>query len=308
MTNPQPNLPLYIDSSMLSTFRSCPKKFYWQYMQKLKPMGFSIHLTAGAAYASALDAIRSLQAKSKEPIEAELLMEHALPYFLSSWDGPLNEDEIPSRARAKNIHNMLAVLELYLKEYHPFYDNIQPYIKPDGNAATEFSFAIPLPILHPSGEQFTYVGRFDMLGIARNTNEMVVLDDKTTGGLSSYWLDQWDMRGQFMGYIWACKAMGYPVDKAVVRGTGIQITDTKFVDVDCYYPDHLILRWQNELFDSLELMKMMAERNHWPYSFGDACTSYGGCPMKQLCQAAEPQEWFNNYERNDWSPVSLRED
>ncbi len=304
--NPQPNpsLPLFLDSTMISTFRACPKKFYWQYMLNLKPIGFNIHLTAGGAFAAALDVIRKTQAASSDPLDHDLLFEIGFETFLQNWNGPLDESELPPSAIAKNIHNMLAVLELYLENHHPFYDEVQPYRMPDGSVSSEFSFAIPLPISHPSSDPFIYVGRFDMLGTYTPGGFPCVFDDKTTGSLSSYWTQQWDLRGQFLGYVWACQQMGYPVSHAVVRGTGIMKTDTRFLTIPLSYDKHMIERWFEELCFTLDMMKFYHERSHWPYSFGDACTSYGGCPMKDLCLAKEPSQWFNNYEVRIWNPVS----
>lgn len=299
------NLPTFLDSTMISTFRSCPKKFYWQYMLNLKSLGSNIHLTAGAALASALDAIRQEQAKHSTALPVDHLYEVGFKAFLNDWDGPLDEEEIPPAYQAKNIHNMLAVLEAYINEHHPFYDDVQPYRLPDGSVSSEFSFAIPLPTKHPTtNDPFIYVGRFDMLGVYTPSGAACVFDDKTTGSLSTHWTQQWDLRGQFLGYVWACQQLGYPVSHAVVRGTGIMKTDTRFLTIPLSYDNHMIERWYLELLDTLELMKMMNERNHWPYNFADACTSYGGCPMKDLCLAREPAQWFSNYEVRVWNPVT----
>ena len=53
-----PALPASIDSSMLNTYRSCKKKFYYNYLLNLHPPGRSVHLVAGAAFADAIDAAR----------------------------------------------------------------------------------------------------------------------------------------------------------------------------------------------------------------------------------------------------------
>lgn len=304
--DPEAPLPQFIDSSMLSTFRSCPRKFFWQYVHNLRAPGSSIHLAAGSAFAAGLEAIRNLQAvHADEPIHAEVLWQAAVPAALKAWnDFPLDlmEDS------PKNIHNILNALELYLHEFHPYYDEVQPLVitQPDGTkkVTTEFSFAIPLPVLHPNGDPFIYVGRFDLLGQYKVNNLLVVLDDKTTGSLGSYWLKQWDMRGQFLGYLWACRKLGYNVSNVVVRGTGLLKTETNFLSHPLSYPDILIHRWEQELYNSLELIKLYHTQKYYPYNFADACASYGGCPMQSLCQAKEPEDWLNNYVVEKWNPVA----
>lgn len=292
-------LPLHLDSTMVSTFRSCPRKFEYQYIEHLRPTGVSIHLTAGGAYAAGLDAARKRQAQFPEsPLPHEDVYRAAFTAFLKEWDGPLDVPDNP-----KNIHNMLHALELYLQQFHPFYDEVQPLRFSDGSISSEFSFAIPLDIKHPSGDPFVYVGRFDMLGRHVPSDRLVVLDDKTTGSLSSYWMSQWDMRGQFLGYCWACQKLGYNVTDVIVRGTGIMKTDIRFLPVPVQYSMHKLQRWEQELYYTLEQMIFYEQRNHFPYNFADACTSYGGCPMKQLCEAQHPEEWYGAYEKSIWNPI-----
>lgn len=58
MTNRRPMFPHAIDSTMLATFRSCPQKFFRQYIQHWKPKTESVHLIAGGAFAAGIEAAR----------------------------------------------------------------------------------------------------------------------------------------------------------------------------------------------------------------------------------------------------------
>jgi hypothetical protein len=291
-------LPAFVDSSMLSTFRACPRKFYLTYCHNLKPRGSSIHLVAGSAIAAGLHAIRQAQGNTDAPLSHDALCEAAIGPFLSAWGDHPNDPEHP-----KNQHNMFNALELYIEKWHPYYDSVQPLKGADGRATSEFSFAIPLPINHPNGAPFIFVGRFDLLGYYTENNLLVVLDDKTSGSLGSYWMRQWDMRGQFLGYLWALRSLGYDISHVVVRGIGLLKTDTILQHVPLEYPTYLIERWFHELINTIELMKVMYQHQHFPYNFGDACSSYGGCPMKDLCLNKDPDRWLNNYKVEIWNPV-----
>ena len=44
-----PILPGYIDATMTTCFRSCPRKFYDEFVLGLRPPGLSIDLHAGGA-------------------------------------------------------------------------------------------------------------------------------------------------------------------------------------------------------------------------------------------------------------------
>ena len=54
-----PILPPYIDATMMSCFRSCPRKFYNEFILGLRPSGLSVDLHAGGAFAHALEVVRS---------------------------------------------------------------------------------------------------------------------------------------------------------------------------------------------------------------------------------------------------------
>lgn len=50
-------LPLNVDSTMMSCFRSCPQKFFREFVQGYRPAGISIDLHAGGAFALALEEV-----------------------------------------------------------------------------------------------------------------------------------------------------------------------------------------------------------------------------------------------------------
>ena len=53
----KPIFPHAVDSTMLATFRSCPQKFFRQYVEHWKPKAESVHLVAGGAFAYKFDFI-----------------------------------------------------------------------------------------------------------------------------------------------------------------------------------------------------------------------------------------------------------
>lgn len=296
-------LPTYIDSSMLSTFRACRKKFYYNYILNKVPCGESIHLIAGASFAAGCDAARRTQFKSGtiEKLHIEDLLEPAARAFVRQWGTYQAPD-----GHAKSFVNMLDALCLYLTEFHPFDDVVQPIRDATGKPCSEFSFAIPLAphVLHPTTkEPFIFCGRFDMLGSYHDVP--FILDEKTTGALGTYWLQSWDLRGQFMGYCWACEQLGYRVRDAMVRGIAIQKTQTQFLPCPVHYPDHLISKWETALYQSLQQIVWCFTNDQWDHNFADSCSSYGGCPYKTLCLSADPQNFMSNYQERTWSPITM---
>lgn len=294
-------LPIYIDSTMMATFRSCQRKFYNNYIINKVLDGNNVHLTAGGAIAHAMDTVRKLQF-GKPPIQIDELMGLAFKPFVEKWgdlDVPMDQ--------AKNIHNCLWALEEYLRHYHPATDPVQPLARADGTPTTEFTFAVPLPIHHPNGDPFVYCGRFDLLGRYTFNDLLVVLDEKTSGSLGAAWARQWDMRGQFIGYVWACQQLGYNVKDVLVRGIGIYKTEPKLLAVPTAYPTHLVDRWYKQLLLTLEKLVWCYTYDQWDYDFADACSSYGGCPYQPMCLSSVPERFYSNYTDRTWAPISNNE-
>ena len=299
MRSPIPDLPLYIDSTMLNTYRACRKKFEYNFLHNLRPPGRSVHLVAGGAFAAGIDAARSYYYTTPNP-SFDTMLERAMAAYIKEWG-----DYTAPEGHAKSFHNTFHALEQYFVHHHPSTDSIQPLRKADGSPTTEFSFAIPLPILHPSGDPFIYCGRFDMLG--KWDDLLTILDEKTSSALGAFWLSQWSLRGQFLGYCWACQQLGYPVRQVAIRGVGILKTEIKFLTALEQYPQYLIDRWYSQLLITLSEMVEFHKNSYFDYNFGDSCSAYGGCTYKQLCEASEPEAWMSNFEVRKWNPV-LREE
>lgn len=307
----RPQLPAYIDSTMISTFRSCRKKFYYTFVRNLQPPGKSVHLIAGGAFAAGLEAARNAAfVDGKEHLDDQIAA--AYRGFSQSWGSNYPDDEEVDffEHHAKNYVNTFSSLELYLSEFPILADPIQPQRFPDGKPTVEFSFALPLDpaedsgyVLHPStGAPFIYAGRFDMLGLW-NGELPCILDEKTSSGLGEYWLQQWTLRSQFMGYSWACAQMGYPVHQAFIRGVAILKTRTNFLTAPVSYPEFLLQRWHDELKSSIRDIVACWESNTWSYNLGDACAAYGGCGFTSACQARDPEKWLSQFDERTWNPL-----
>ena len=62
---PETKLPIYIDSSMRSSFVSCERKFFYEYVLNRSPDERSIHLHAGGAFAKGCEVVRNAYYKKK---------------------------------------------------------------------------------------------------------------------------------------------------------------------------------------------------------------------------------------------------
>ncbi len=301
----KPSFPAQIDSSTLSTWRSCRRKYFWSTISSLYPLGKSVHLIAGGAFAAGVEAARRLAFRATGDYQPTFddLCEAAFKAFIREWG-----DYIPPEDSPKSFHNVFQGLVEYLRSHPPSTDVVQPLIRKDGSPAVEFTFSIPLDIRHPeTGDPILFVGRFDLLGTYQGLP--CIVDEKTTTQLGYSWAEQWKLRGQFMGYCWACQQYGYDINTAVIRGVAILKREYKFATQIEQYPQHLLDRWHQLLYrDINEMLTAWHNREDdelfYPYNFADSCSSYGGCSFSNLCLAKDPEPFFSNYVRYRWDPLA----
>ncbi len=296
--NPLPpvDFPGYVDASMLSAYKACPRKFYYQYLRHLRSNTSSVHLVAGGAYAAGLEVARKsywLHGNGKDQALADGVI--ALIKHWGDYEAP--EDS------TKQLGAMILALAEYFDHYGWKEDHIQPFRPDGGDPAIEFSFAIPLPIDHPvTGDPLLYTGRFDMIGV--HTNAIYAVDEKTTTRLGPSWSNQWTLRSQFLGYCWAAQQYDYPVAGAIVRGLSILKNDFGHAEVIVQNPPHKIKAWHEVMLHSVERMVEDWKQMRFLQDFDAACTSYGNCPFSIVCDKHNPEKWIpTNYTVRVWNPM-----
>jgi hypothetical protein len=307
--HPTAELPLVIDSTMLTASRSCMKKFYWEFVLGLRPRALSIDLHAGGCFATAMEVLyRQLFAHGRS-LDESLGIAHVA--YATAW----GDFKIPEhRTTTKTFERVWEAFEDYVRHYRPLEDYVQPYFIDRairrGSPTIEFTFAIPLDPgqeqfrdfpLHPSGDPFIYGGRADLLG--RYHDRPVVRDEKTSGRLEANWADNWNLRGQFMGYVWAAQQLGLALDTVIVRGIIIRTRDIGQIEAIKQYPRELIARWFEQLRRDLWRIAEAWDEGYFDYNFGESCTTYGGCYAASLCQSARPENWFADFEVRRWNPL-----
>lgn len=297
-----PILPPYIDSTMISAFRSCPRKFFNEFVLGLRPPGISIDLHAGGAFAHSIEVVRHEVFVNNRNLSDALLRANAA--FEIYW----GDFQIPEHKKtAKTPGRVWAAVEDYFIKYPPATDHIQPYFS-DGKPTFEFTFSIPLdgptwPVHPESGEPFFYVGRFDMLG--EYMGLPIIEDDKTgSTGFYANWSEKWDLRSQFIGYTWACQELGIAVDTVAVRGIGILKELIHHAEAIKPYSNDLRAKWLEQLRRDLIRLVAAYKEGYWDYNLGESCTAYSNCIFLTPCASNDPDPWLQNFEVRRWNPLS----
>lgn len=304
---PQPVLPTYIDSTMLTCFRSCPEKFRLEFVYGLRPQGVSIDLHAGACFALGLETTYRQVWEANQPLDKALQVAHAA--FMVAW----GDVEVPDwKKTAKTKDRTWEAVEEYFKTYPPHTDSTKPYFV-DKKPTFEYTFAIPLEPCganrltqfpaHPvTGDPFLYSGRFDMLG--EYCGRPVVRDEKTAGqSASTGWSEKWDLRSQFIGYTWACRQCGLDLDTVIVRGVGILKLKFDFAEAIKIYSDHMRAIWLEQLRRDLWRIVDSWNEGYFDLNLGDTCTAYGNCMFMDICKSQHKESWMNQFEVRRWNPL-----
>lgn len=299
-TTLRPPFPKHIDSSMMKSFKGCPRKAELEYFNHWKPKNPSVHLHAGGAFAHGLEAARRAFYEQGKPHEdCVAIGAGALLEFYGDFECPDHIAKSPSR--------MVGALEYYFSNYRMDTDHAKPYEWAPGKRAIEFSFATPLPVDHPtSGEPLIYSGRSDM--IVDMAGGLFIEDDKTASQLGASWQSQWDLRSQFTGYCWSAKQASLPVDGVLVRGVSILKTKYETQQVITYRREWEMQRWLEQLVIQLERMKQMWAAGAFDYNLDEECNAYGGCLFRRVCMSQDPQPWLEGYyEQRVWDPLTHTE-
>ncbi len=134
--------PEVLDSSMMSSFRSCPRKWALEYGLHYKPVTTSVHLHAGGAYAKGLEKAR--EAYFQHGLPADQARAQGMKALFESY----GDFQCPSDS-AKSLERMAGALEFYFERYPLETDPAVPITLPGGQRGIEFSFAEPLEINNP---------------------------------------------------------------------------------------------------------------------------------------------------------------
>lgn len=297
---PERPFPIAVDSTMLGTFRSCPRKMLYSYIEHWKPRSDSVHLIAGGAFAEGIEAARrAFYERNTSSEESVAIGLEALIHKYGDFDCPPDS--------AKSLERTAGALEFYFDNYPLGTDGATPLTFADGRRGIEFSFACPLPVRHPvTGDPILYTGRSDMM--AEAYGGIYVFDEKTTSSLGASWAKQWDMRSQFTGYCWAAREFGIEATGVIVRGVSILKTKYDTQQAITYRSPYEVERWLDQTCRDVERMIGAWKEGYWDWNLDHSCAEYGGCQFVPVCKSPSPENWLETYfTPRVWDPLARAE-
>lgn len=292
--------PEVIDSSMLAAFKTCPQLFFKTYIAQWKSKTEKVDLHAGKAFARGLEvARRGYFEEGRQADEAEALGLGALVKAYGDFECPPDNP--------KSLERMAGAYAYYMDHYPLTMNTGFPIVLPGGKRAIEVSFAHPMAIDHPeTGQPIVIVGRGDM--VCNYAGAVYGEDDKTTKQLGPTWSQQWDLRGQFLGYTWGFRRSSLDIAGFLIRGVSILKTKYDTQEAIVNFSDWELDRWYGETLEWIADMIQAWKTKRWRYNLDHSCTIYGGCGFRTVCKAQNETPWLEQYfERRKWDPVTRLE-
>jgi len=192
-----PSIPsrLSWSASALKTFRSCPRKFFWKYIMRLRPkrlsqplaVGIVTHDAIGAWYGGRKKSMKAIADKRVAKLEAKLHETEAL-YSQEDYD-----------KFTTAVSTLRGMLRGYARSYDP--DRKKWNLK-EGMVEVEFKVDLGT---------FTFQGKIDLLTPKKKA--WILVEHKTASNVGDSYIDRLPMDTQIRAYIFgALKGLGIKVD------------------------------------------------------------------------------------------------
>lgn len=262
------------DSTSLSDFKTCPRKYQLSIIQGWSGKGINPHLHFGTLFHYGLELIDHWSLKGPITDDEICNMMRAVLERAGERDAEGTFTPWFSDHKAKNLESLIRSLVWYCDQYHA--DPFQVTQLSDGTAAVELSFSFDM-----DGE-IQYCGHLDKLG--EMTGSLYFLDRKTTTGyLNERYFDQFSPNLQMTGYAFAAqvvlgrKVVGGIIDAAQI-GTGF----TRFARHPFRRTQDQLDEWHHDALFTIKLARQMTQADYFPLN-ETACTMYGGCKFVGIC-------------------------
>lgn len=318
---PGTNIRFAWDSTTLSALKTCPRLYFYQYIEGWSSGEESVHLRFGIELHKALEDFDKALAKGASREEA--LFSTLCDTVIRTWDWEVDTDT--KAGKYKNKLNLWRTVVDYIDHYA--YDAAKTVILADGTPAVELSFSFELDWGPRAGENwygniertkehfhqpYLLCGHLDR--VVDFQDALFVMDRKTTTSLpGSYYFDQYDPHNQMTLYTLASKViLDAPIAGVVIDACQILVGSSRFVRGITYRTADRLSEWTDELRLWFAMAEQYAASGYWPQN-DTACDKFGGCKFREVCSKS-PQvreqflrSRFTKLEKEDrWNPLKPR--
>lgn len=288
------------DSTSITSFATCPRKYYYSMLQGWTSIHKSVHLIFGGHYASALEHFHKHIAAGITFDDAQRLVVKEV--LENTWD---RENMVPQdwMHASKTRDTLVRSIVWYLEHFKN--DPMKTVILSDGKAAVEYSFSVDL------NEDYVYCGHIDRLVTYGDADDIYVQDQKTSGAqITPRYFEGYSPDYQMTGYTWAGQIIfSMPVKGVVIDAAYIAVGFTAFGRQPVTRSDKQLEEFRHEVLHYIASAKRCHEAGYYPMN-RTACGNYGGCEFRRICGAVpgiRDNLLEGQFKRKDrWDPLSRR--
>ena len=313
-----PSLQLVIDSTSLSEFKLCPRRYYYRVVEGWVPKAPSYHLRFGLHMHRGREDYEYLRSQGADHEEAvRTVIRNAM---IDTWDKEIGRPwDSGDHRRKKTRYTLLRTLVWYLDSFGKD-DPARTLILRNGKPAVELTFKF-IPRDYYTEQEFTavtgepiyFAGHLDRLAEVQGST--YICDLKTTGSssLGESFFSQFNPDNQVSFYTYAGKWGLHDTERQEVSGVIIDAAQLKVNSV--FFERQIIPRTNPQIVEWLEdtkhwvnLMGIYAEAGRWPMN-DKSCHYYGGCPYRAVCgrTPGARSAWLEaDYIKDPWDPARAR--
>lgn len=287
-----------IDSTKLRTFKSCPRKYLYNYALCWVPDYPNVHLEFGVAWHLAKEFLLLHGTNSNN-------VEHAYEEFLGHYRQFFDAESDGDRAPKSPGYAIEALLD-YVKKFSAV-----------NNTWKVLGTEIALKCVVGDG----YVMSMKMDALIEDANGDIWVLDHKTAGRDSGWDDSWNMSFQMSGYVHAAKRhFGERVKGALIDVTLLRKSSCESKRVAIYKSDQEMREWnwtarmdfltlENE-WNNLDVCASSEPLLHCFRKNTESCTQWGRCPYMNLCIAcgnplSNAERVPIGFRKSVWNPHSI---
>lgn len=290
------------DSTSLTTFVTCPRKYLYSILQGWTSELRSVHLEFGGHYAKALERFHKLRAEGVAHWDAarEVMRLCLIETWERTEDGGAPVDWLHN---AKTRDTLIRSIIWYLDQFEN--DPMETVILPDGRAAVEYSFSVEL------SEDYLYCGHIDRLVRYGADKDIYVQDQKTSGTtITPKYFQGFSPDTQMTGYTMAGRIIfDLPVSGVIIDAAQIAVGFTRFERGVVARTPSQLEEFREETLAYIAEARRCHEANYYPMR-RTSCGNYGGCEFQKVCSMT-PKLRANMLaggfkKRDRWDPLKKR--
>lgn len=296
------------DSVSRGAMKKCPRYYQLTIVQGWQTRAQKVDLVFGIWMHEAREKYYKERARNATH---DYALDAAVQYALHvTWDRDLGRPWFSDNPN-KNRHTLLRSIIWYLDQWRD--DPFSTIILPSGNPAVELSFNYDSGLRSTFGQPILLCGHIDRLV---SINGMTLPTDlKTTkstiGTASSGYFLQFNPDDQMTGYCHATQQKyGITVTGIVIDAVQVAVGFSRMLRGHSPRSQSQIDEWFAGFHELTQRAEAYARSGFYPMN-EKACTMYGGCEMRPICQRpAAIRERFlaADYAQRVWDPLVVRGD